>query len=189
MPDGCSAPTFVPDHPTHEWHRCVTLVAMTLTPLPANRRRSRVATAAAAAAAVALISVAAYIVTNRVASSPAASLGEAPPTITVTGTVQTRLGRTWEIGRACPSVDYDDIQPGANVTVYDRTGKVVALSTLGAGESGPHPLLEGVAVCLFPFVVTGVPTSAGPYAVEVSHRGKLRFNEADLADPLALKIG
>ncbi|MET9603575.1 hypothetical protein ABZZ17_00770 [Streptomyces sp. NPDC006512] len=61
---------------------------------------------------------------------------------------------------------YKDIRAGASVTVYDDAGKVVATGSLGAGAR------EGLT-CDFPVTVTGVPTGARFYQVEVSHRGKV----------------
>lgn len=63
-----------------------------------------------------------------------------------------------------------DIVPGAAVTVYDSSGKVVAQGALGGGK-----LLDASSSvpCRFPVVVRNVPDGSKFYQVEVSHRGKI----------------
>lgn len=80
----------------------------------------------------------------------------------------------WSEGDPCAgSGGYDDIQEGAQVTVRDGEGHVLATSDL----------LEGVASsdyeCDFPFAVPDVP-EARFYAVEISHRGEITNSRRDL---------
>jgi len=70
---------------------------------------------------------------------------------------------------------YDDIVPGAAVTVYDAGGKVVANGALGEGR---YASTDSTAPCVFKFVVPGVPDGAKFYQVEISHRGKLTVSAA-----------
>ena len=75
-----------------------------------------------------------------------------------------------------------DIAGGAQVTVYDGSGKAVALGMLDSGVARGWD-------CVFTFSVLGVPVDAGPiYAVEVSHRGQIKFTQ-DEATSLSLTLG
>ena len=80
----------------------------------------------------------------------------------------------WSEGDPCAgSGGYDDIQEGAQVTVKDENGHVLATSDL----------LEGVAAsdyeCDFAFAIPDVP-EARFYAVEISHRGEITNSRRDL---------
>lgn len=77
---------------------------------------------------------------------------------------------------------YDDIRQGAQITVTDATGAVIAIGALGAGEA------TGKA-CEFSFTINGVPSGEGFYGIEISHRGVLRYAEGDLDGPLTLSLG
>jgi hypothetical protein len=70
---------------------------------------------------------------------------------------------------------YDDIVPGAAVTVYDAGGRVVANGALGEGR---YASTDSTAPCVFKFAVPGVPDGAKFYQVEISHRGKLTVSAA-----------
>ncbi|PXY25345.1 hypothetical protein BAY59_24205 [Prauserella coralliicola] len=76
---------------------------------------------------------------------------------------------------------YDDIGPGAQVTVYDNAGAVLA-----AGQLGPGRLDEGTYSCVFDIRIEGVPSGHNIYQIEVSHRGKIAFSEGE---PVALTLG
>lgn len=75
---------------------------------------------------------------------------------------------------------YDDIRPGALVTVTDETSKVIATGQLDTptykalGENDPF----GIGSCVFPFTVD-VP-KASFYSVEVTHRGKLTYSHDEM---------
>lgn len=79
---------------------------------------------------------------------------------------------------------YGDIHTGAQVTVSDEAGKILATSSLGRGDdSRPY--------CVFTFRVDGV-ANAKTYQVEVSHRGKVAYSSSDLASKgwkVGLSIG
>ncbi|MGW4110058.1 hypothetical protein ACWEFJ_04200 [Actinosynnema sp. NPDC004786] len=78
---------------------------------------------------------------------------------------------------------YDDIAEGAQVTVYDASGKAVALGKLSNAQ------YEG-SVCSFEFVVGNVPLGENIYQVEVSHRGKVSYTfEQAKAGKVALSLG
>jgi len=78
---------------------------------------------------------------------------------------------------------YSDINAGADVTVTDGAGAIVGLGHLGSPDQ------VGSEDCSFPFSVSDVPAGKGFYGVEVSHRGSLKYAEADLASPLELTLG
>lgn len=84
---------------------------------------------------------------------------------------------------------YADIRQGAQVTVTDSAGKVLALGQLDAGTVKEDPTLAELSDCVFSFRVSGVPLGAGIYGVEVSHRGKIQVPEADLGKPVELTLG
>jgi len=127
--------------------------------------------------------------------SSAAAKSAAPKTFTAAGTLTLQLGAYMnEDDVNCTGLEgYDDIKTFAQVVVYDATGKAVGLSQLGYGKLvGPDRDVLGTTVhgdhCTFDFSVPGVPAGAGPYMVEVSHRGKIAFTEAS-AGSIALTLG
>lgn len=79
---------------------------------------------------------------------------------------------------------YDDIRRGADVTVTDPSGKVVALGALGSGT-----IVGSYVECVFSFTVANVPAGLGFYGIEVSHRGVLRYSESDVTRGLTLTVG
>ncbi|GAB3869415.1 hypothetical protein GCM10028801_46240 [Nocardioides maradonensis] len=68
---------------------------------------------------------------------------------------------------AGPGGGYDDIRDGADVTVYDASGKILATGQLSGGTADEH----GVE---FSWTVENVPEQP-VIQVEVSHRGKLNY--------------
>lgn len=69
---------------------------------------------------------------------------------------------------------YSDIAPGADVTVRDAEGTVVASGALQSGR------MSG-AGCRFPFAIADVPGGSAFYQVEVTHRGLVTFTADELA--------
>lgn len=69
---------------------------------------------------------------------------------------------------------YTDIGAGTQVKILDDAGKVLAFGQLGGGK------VTELKRCKFPFQVVDVPTGRKIYGVEVSHRGVVQVNEADL---------
>lgn len=76
-------------------------------------------------------------------------------------------------GQALPTDDcwgsggYGDLKQGAQITVTDAGGKVIALGQLGAGR------MSGDA-CVMLFTLD-VPAGHDFYGVEISHRGVVRY--------------
>ena len=69
----------------------------------------------------------------------------------------------------------DDIAVGAQITVKDEAGAIIATGALGSGTSTTN-----VTVCTFHFTVADVPDVAF-YSIEVSHRGELTYSAAEMA--------
>lgn len=83
---------------------------------------------------------------------------------------------------------YSDINGSTSVTITDATGTVIALGRLDAG----HVAMDAsnvLKVCEFQFGVPGVPVGKGFYGVEVSHRGRVQFTEAQTGDAVHLTLG
>jgi hypothetical protein len=80
---------------------------------------------------------------------------------------------------------YDDIQSGAQVTVKDESGTVIALGALDPGHS--DDVLS--RTCVFGFVAADVPGGKSFYTVEVAHRGELKYTPEEAARPLELTLG
>lgn len=100
------------------------------------------------------------------------------------------IGPAWPLGESCSGRGgYADIREGAQVTVTDSTGAVVALSELSDGVVTDNPELQGSKVCEFAFSLRDVPAGRGIYGVEVSHRGAVRFQEVDMFRDIGLTLG
>lgn len=79
------------------------------------------------------------------------------------------------------SSGFKDISGGAAVTVYDASGKVIAVANTTDGLWTDMPTNHGDGTCIFQFTVKNVPASDF-YGIEVSHRGQVRYSAADLSD-------
>ncbi|PYC83489.1 hypothetical protein C7C46_08880 [Streptomyces tateyamensis] len=105
--------------------------------------------------------------------APGGSGGQAAsggaPSFTLSGTLAVPGTSAYSgTGTCSTSGGYTDIREGTSVTVYDAAGAVVASGSLGAGADSPSR-----SGCVFPLAVSGVPSGAKFYQVEISHRGKL----------------
>lgn len=114
---------------------------------------------------------------------------ETPQTVTFGGTftLEDDDGITVDGSRCFGDEGYDDISTGTQVTVYDRSGKVLAI-----GDLGPGLVKDGywADTCVFSILVEKVPAGRGLYQIEVSHRGKIAFSEAKgLAGDITLSLG
>jgi hypothetical protein len=116
-----------------------------------------------------------------------------PKAFTLRGTMTLNAGATTAtIDSPGDCIGYDgggmgDIVPGAAVTVYDSSGKVVATGKLGNGKL---PGSGGSIPCTFPVTVPGVPGGSKFYQVEVSHRGKITVSSAEAkAGTFAASLG
>lgn len=100
-------------------------------------------------------------------------------TFTATGTLTVSGGFTdLSFGSPCHGIGgYSDVNGGAQVVVYDAAGASVAIGSLYPGISTASPLS-----CSFDFTVKDIPGGKGPYSVEVSHRGKIAFQQSGAGD-------
>ncbi|MEV4788561.1 hypothetical protein AB0K53_24455 [Streptomyces tuirus] len=100
-------------------------------------------------------------------------------TLTVSG-----IGAGLASGDLCTGTDgYSDIDFGAQVSVTDAAGTLVAKGSLGLGE-------KTELGCEFPFTVDDITPGSKFYTVEVSHRGGLTQTEDELrAGGLAFTLG
>ncbi|GAA2287577.1 hypothetical protein GCM10010415_68430 [Streptomyces atrovirens] len=100
-------------------------------------------------------------------------------TLTVTG-----IGAGLASGDPCTGTDgYSDIDFGAQVSVTDAAGTLVAKGGLGLGR-------KTELGCEFPFTVDDITPGSKFYTVEVSHRGGLTQTEDELrSGGLAFTLG
>jgi hypothetical protein len=86
-------------------------------------------------------------------------------------------------GEPCEgSGGFNDIVAGAQVTVTDAAGNVVALGRLRQGAYyDDFPDINGVTGCRFEFTVEDVPEGS-LFGIEVARRGVVQFSRADAGD-------
>lgn len=98
-----------------------------------------------------------------------------PTTYRVTGTVSLARGYDGMTTPCGGTGGFKDIRAGAQVVISDADGSTVAISRLDAGT------VTSGRGCVLPFAVSNVPAGKGFYGVEVSHRGVLRYDEAEIS--------
>lgn len=159
--------------------------------LPSRRRRTPLLVAAAAFGALILMvgtGLGVWLVMRPKAATPATA-PSAAGALEVTGVITLKRGQFVWLSQSSPTCEglqgYADIRPGAQVTVTDAAGKVIAVGSVDVGTAqgitAPDANgLQRATTCVLPFRVTGVPHGVGPYGVEVSHRGVLHYDEAKL---------
>jgi hypothetical protein len=80
----------------------------------------------------------------------------------------------WGVGNACEGTGgYADIKVGAEVTIKDEAGKILATSTLSKSEAATTQECD--------FTFTANVEDAKFYQVEVSHRGAVTYSRDDVA--------
>jgi hypothetical protein len=77
---------------------------------------------------------------------------------------------------------YNDVIAGAQVVVYDAAGKQLVVAALPAGTQGDNYFGNPLRQCWFTIDIPGVPAGVGPYSIEVTHRGKIPFEESKAYD-------
>lgn len=111
----------------------------------------------------------------------------APHTGTVSGSLTLPQGgwlAEYEGGPCNGEGGYDDIHPGTQVRVLDSGGKLLQVSSLQTG------VIMQDRSCKFAFDVDDVPRGHKLYAVEVSHRGELSYQESRLfGENLEMSLG
>lgn len=84
--------------------------------------------------------------------------------------------------RVCVTTSgYDDIGMGTSVVIADDRANTLAITKLSAGQ------LVEAGSCRFDFIAE-VPAGKGFYGVTVSHRGTVKYSEAEIDNP-SLTIG
>ncbi|MFE7235071.1 hypothetical protein ACFVAF_31470 [Streptomyces sp. NPDC057596] len=92
-------------------------------------------------------------------------------TLTVAG-----VGAGLGSGQLCSGTGgYSDIDFGAQVTITDAAGTLVAMGSLGFGQKTDQG-------CEFPFTVDDITPGSKFYTVEISHRGGLTKTEEQLRE-------
>lgn len=143
--------------------------------------------AAGVAAAVLLVAagaVGALLLTSDKSPVDVVKAVAGPKSFRVTGTLTLQDSDGYTGTSTCAGKrGYDDIGQGAQVTVSDAAGATVAIGRLGPGEKQSFG-------CVFNFSVPDVPAGKSFYGIEVSHRGVLKYTEAEISTAnLALTLG
>lgn len=132
-------------------------------------------------AAVVLVIFVGWILISRHRAALSNSLGSLTnSTNTITGTMSLKDSAFGGLtsGTACTGSDagsgYGDINQGAQVTVSNNSGSILALSSLDAGSA------DGSGNCVFNFTVQSVPYSSF-YQIEVTHRGNVDYSYQQLS--------
>lgn len=124
---------------------------------------------------VAAITAGALVILHRTAT---------PTALTVTGSLTLIVIEPFAQGHECAGTGgYSDIHAGTEVVVYGAGD-----DTLGLGRLGPG-VVSYARSCVFLFVVPDLPAGKGFYAIEVSHRGRIHFTEAQIHGPVELTLG
>lgn len=98
-----------------------------------------------------------------------------PRTFTVNGTLSLQNPDGYSASTTCIGKGgYADIDEGTAVTITDAATATVAIGRLGVGRIDDYG-------CTFGFSVSSVPAGKGFYGIEVSHRGVLKYSEADIS--------
>lgn len=115
-------------------------------------------------------------------SAPAPTAVPAKPTtFTMTGMLTMSSPKT--VQNNCTGVGgYDDIAPGAAITVTDDKGAIVAVGRLGRGLVHNYN-------CEYEFEVPAVPGFRDFYGVEVTHRGIVTYPESQARVDVQLTLG
>lgn len=110
---------------------------------------------------------------------PATSVFEMNGTLTVVGGVTDRAAPGFE---CVGDRGFDDIAPGASVSVSDGSGAVLGTGLL------TRSVREG-NFCTFFFAVPDVPHGVSGYAVQITHRGSVSFDETEAETGVHLTLG
>lgn len=146
--------------------------------LPDVKRRLLLA---ASAAGILALAAATYITFTAVTSGNQ---------FTATGTVRLTFGQfeqsTTPRSKDCWGAGgFDDLRPGAQVTVEDPSGKVLAAGTITTGEADA---LAGSRQCALRFEVADIPAGETLYGLVVGRRDPVQMREETLRAPINLTI-
>jgi hypothetical protein len=124
------------------------------------------------------------------AGTSAASDTTVPP-FTITGTINI-TGLTNSTGveatRTCAGNGaFGELRDGTQVVVTDQAGTTIALgSVVGSHVNPADVVFDSPTKCTLNFRVDGVPAGKGFYGVEMAHRGRSQYTEAQARAPIAL---
>lgn len=161
------APTS-PATPTQPW---------TTGTIPVQPRPSRtplIAVLAAVSVAVLLAAgIGVFTLVSGKTPVEAAKAAAGPTSYRITGSMTLTSGYTG-YSPCAGKGGYADIRAGAQVVITDSAGATIAIGSLDAGS------VDGRG-CVLPFSVPNVPAGKGFYGIEVSHRGGLKYEEAEFS--------
>jgi hypothetical protein len=126
-------------------------------------------------------------------TSPVAS-SSSPATFTVHGSI-TLVGpysnsATNTPGEVCtPVPGYNDLSPGAAVTLSDPQGHVVATGALQAGVVVESQTGNGHPDCRFVFEIDDVPADLTLYGFTIGHRSTIELPRSEVATEVLLTLG
>ncbi len=91
---------------------------------------------------------------------------------------------SWNInnGSCWGTTGFDDLKDGADVKVYDSTGKVVGNTTMINSQYELASLTSRKLTCTFKWELSDIPNDDQGYSVEVSRRGKVFFSLSELQE-------
>jgi hypothetical protein len=129
-------------------------------------------------AGVAAIVTAAVLAAHALAGSPPAAKPSpsATPTFIARGVLELDGAHlALDDGSCFGTGGFADIRGGADVVIYDATGKALVVGSIADGRAQG----DSFAPCLFAFDVPGVPAGVGPYTIGVAGRRPAPFAEAE----------
>ena len=85
---------------------------------------------------------------------------------------------SWNIdtGSCWGTTGFDDLTDGAEVKIYDSTGRVVGNTTMKSSQYELASLASRKLTCTFKWELSDIPNDDQGYSVEVSRRGKVFFS-------------
>ena len=124
------------------------------------------------------------------ATAPLTKATKKPLPLLVRGTFSLSLpGFVWNPGVCTGTGGYDDIDADTTVVVTDNAGTTVAIGKLGAGQPVRDPDDPSRAqTCMYTFDIPNVPSGRHFYGIEVGHRGRVQFTEAQLGERVQLEL-
>jgi hypothetical protein len=122
----------------------------------------------------------------------AADEGLPPKTFIVDGTVRLTGQPGVHSGQPCAGTGADaDLRDGATVTVYGAAGETLGVGQLIDGVGTPDDTgtaADGAVACVWRFFVTDVRADRDTYLVEVTGRGRHRYDASSIHNRIDLTV-